>query len=146
MINDLENMLKQIVGNQKVFSKICKVDSVDNDKLTCDVYTIEDDTFYDNVSLSPTNTGNFIQFPKVDSIVIVSFLDDSNCFVSQMSEIEGYYISNEDNSFLDLMNDLFTAISNIQVQTNYGASLPKSVVNQAEFNSVQDKFKNLFLK
>ena len=146
MINDLENMLKQIVGNQKVFSKICKVDSVDKDKLTCDVYTLEDDTFYDEVSLSPTNTGNFIQFPKVDSIVIVSFLDDSNCYISQMSEIEGYYISNSDNSFLDLMNDLFSAIKNISLTHPYGPTQPQGVINQAEFDAVQDKFKNLFLK
>ena len=143
----IERILQQIVGNQKVFSKLAIVDVVDKDYNDCDVHLVDnEDIKYFNVKFNANDLAQFVAYPKIGSTVIISFLDDDTCFISQLSEIEGYYISNEDNSFLDLMNDLFTAISNIQLQHPYGPTTPMSVINQTEFDAVQDKFKNLFLK
>ena len=147
MINELENNLRRIIGNQKIFSKIAVVDFIDKDKLECTVFLEEDeDSIFFNVKLSPNKDGGFITYPKMGSTVIISFLDDYTCYISQMSEIEGYYISNSENSFLDLMNDLFTAIKNIQLTHPYGPTTPQGVINQPQFDALQDKFKNLFLK
>ncbi len=146
-VGTIENMLKQIVGEKQILPKYVVVQEVDKTYNDCTVALYEDETIkYFNVKFTPDDKATFIQYPKVGSIATMILLDESTGYITNISEIEGYYIGNEDNSFLDIMNDLFTAISKIQVQTNYGPSLPQSVINQAEFNAVQDKFKNLFLK
>jgi hypothetical protein len=143
----IERVLQQIVGDQRIFGKIVTIESVDKEFNECDVSLVEDSMVkYFNVKLTPDSKSTFIAYPKIGSLAIMNFIDFDTCYLCQVSEIEGYYIGNQDNSFLDLMNDLFTAISNIQVQTNYGPSLPKSILNQSEFDVIQDKFKNLFLK
>lgn len=146
-VGTIENMLKQIVGEKQILPKYVVIQEVDKTYNDCTVGLYEDETVkYFNVKFTPDDKATFIQYPKVGSTATMILLDESTGYITNVSEIEGYYIGNENNSFLELMNDLFTAISNIQLQTNYGPTLPQSLTNIAEFNAVQNKFKNLFLK
>lgn len=143
----IERIIQQIVGDQRVYSKLVIVDTVDKDYNDCDVHLADDvEEKYFNVKICPDDKATFISYPKVGSLAIMSFIDFDTCFLSQVSEYEGFYIANADNSFLDLMNDLFSAIKNLTLTHPYGPTQPQGVINQAEFDAVQDKFKNLFLK
>lgn len=139
--------LKQVIGNQEVWAKYGIIKSVDKDKQTCEVYQSDNkEIIYTNVKLGTTAESNYIAYPKVGSNCIINFISDTQAYIACLSEVEGYYISNADNSFLDIMVDFITAIKNMTILTNQGASLNNGIINIADFQAVEDKLKNLFLK
>lgn len=105
------------------FNKACKVKSVSADTITglmtCDVEIIEDGTVLEDVRLSAdfnenTTSAGLILVPKVDSIVLVSFLGDSEAYLSMVSEIDYMYLNG--NSYGGLMEIIaFTAKQNSMI-------------------------------
>lgn len=140
-------MLQQIVGDQRIYAKYGQVVKVDKDANTCEVADNGNNIIiYTNVKLGTNEKSNFIQYPKVGSNVVINFISDYQAYVAIYSEIEGYYIGNQDNSFLDVMVEFITAIKNMTILTNQGASLNNGIINVADFQAVEDKLKNLFTK
>lgn len=143
----LEKMMKQIVGNQKVFGKLVVVTQVDKDYLDCTCHELGDETeIFENVRLNPDKLANFVIYPKIGSICLIDWLDETTGYICQVSEVEGYYIGNTDNSLLTVLLELTTAIKNMTIMTNQGASVKNGIINVADFQAVDDKLKNLFLK
>ena len=84
------------------FSKACIVRSVSANPttglMTCDCESIQDKTVLEDVRLvadfknTATTTG-FVLVPKVGSIVLVSFLADSECYVSMVSDVDTIFLN-----------------------------------------------------
>jgi hypothetical protein len=88
--------------NFEVYSKICKVDSIDSDLNTCEASPIDGDAQLLDVKLTATegNQKGFIVIPEVGSNVIVTFIDKDTSFVSMCTEIESVVFNGGSNGGL----------------------------------------------
>ena len=98
--------------NFEIYSKVCKVISVDKDLNTCDVEPLDGDAELLDVRLTATeeNQTGFIVYPEIDSSVIVTFIDKDTAFVSMCTETEEILINGGTNG--GLIN-IETLISNL---------------------------------
>jgi hypothetical protein len=67
---------------------ICKVTSIDLNALTCYCEPVNGDADITDVRLMAQKSNGFLIIPKLNSIVCVTFIDDSNAYVSMFSEID----------------------------------------------------------
>ena len=95
-----------------------------------------------NVQLKAGSGNGVLYTPKVDSVVMVSFLSPNKAFVSLFSEIETYSLKNDQQSFIKLIEELSVAIQNLTVITPDGESTPP--VNINDFITNLDNWKKLF--
>ena len=83
--------VKDVQGEQ--YSKVCKVDSVDTGAMTCEVSPLDDTAPILNVRLIAGETETPVAcVPKSGSMVLVTFLNSANAFVSMFSEVEAVSI------------------------------------------------------
>ena len=145
---------------------IAKVVSVDKAKGTCIVNADELD--YYGVQLSAVvddNQNNFYLFPKEDSWVLVSPINEdiNRLYIESYSEIDslelviktvkfqidenGFLLKKENETLKKLMADLITAIKSMSfiVTTPSGPGATSTLNNTAQFSSVETRF-NQFLK
>jgi len=97
-IKDLIRILAK--SGEKFYSEIARVKSVNSDR-TCDVIPINGDIEIYDVKLQANisqNTGLVI-YPKVNSYVLVSFLDKNNAFVALTTDIDKFEVIIGDYSF-----------------------------------------------
>ena len=91
-MNIREAIIKIVEDGQnfEIYSKVCKVISVDKDLNTCDVEPLDGDAGLLDVKLTATeeNQTGLIVYPEIDSSVIVTFLDKDTAFVSMCTEVE----------------------------------------------------------
>jgi len=91
-MNIREAIIKIVEDGQnfEIYSKVCKVVSVDKDLNTCDVEPLDGDAELLDVRLTATeeNQTGFLVYPDIDSSVIVTFLDKDTAFVSMCTEVE----------------------------------------------------------
>jgi hypothetical protein len=88
MSKELRDSLKKLTTpNGDAYSKVCTVESVDLVKLTCYCIPINDDADITEVRLMANIDNGFLLIPKVNSIVVVSFLSDSSAYVSMVSKV-----------------------------------------------------------
>jgi len=96
-----------------------------------------------DVRVVADDSATFKVSPKVGSVVICTFLDNDNAFISQISEADKYLIANTSESLKDLLTDLVDAVRNITVTTPSGPStLP--ILNDAEFLAIKNRVSDLF--
>lgn len=140
-------LLKDLTRQDILSCRICKVIDIDSTAFTCTVSPIDSpDISVSDIKLSPNKLGQFVAFPKVDSLVIVSFFDKASGYISMFSEVEKYYQATQTESILDIMNDFITAIKNIQLLHPQGATSPNGVINIADFIDIENRLKNFYLK
>ena len=91
-MNIREAIIKIVEDGQnfEIYSKVCKVVSVDKYLNTCDVDPLDGDAGLLDVKLTATegNQAGFIVCPEIDSSVIVTFLDKDTAFVSMCTEVK----------------------------------------------------------
>ena len=83
-------------NNDEIYSQLATVTKVDKSTNTCTVSPINGDPQIFDVKFSPSDSADFLQIPKVNSIVVVSFLNKDNAFVSMFSEVDRYTIKSRD--------------------------------------------------
>lgn len=124
---NIKNALKNILENpNEQFCIVCKVDSVDSAKLTAYCIPIEKGKA-DLASVrltSDTNKKGFIQFPKVGSMVIVSFLNNDAGYIADCTEVDKIWLNadgygglvqiqplvNKINALENMVNNLLTTL------------------------------------
>lgn len=93
MSKTIKDAIKQLAGDkqQEIYSLVAKVSKVDADERTCEVVPIDDpDDIIFGVRLQSVLNGStgFVIVPKVDSEVIVTFLNPSTGYVALVAEVE----------------------------------------------------------
>lgn len=161
MSKALQDAFKRL-GSRSVQTFPAKVVSVDKTAGTCVVSNGEIE--FTDVQLSATaeeNSKRFFLFPKVESFVLVSPINEDlhRLYVEFFSEIEdfdlkienvrmqidnnGFLLKKQNETLKKLMQDLITAIKNMKFQTNTGVTI--QLLNLADFISIENRFNN-FLK
>jgi hypothetical protein len=150
--------LKKMRATTLPQSVVGKVVATDAESATVDIEPINGDTIIYSVRLQADfqNQGIVI-FPKQDSIVVATLLENESAFVSMFSEVEkvvvqkgGFDLKEQFNLLLQLNSDLVEMLSRLKIQTNtgIGSVLPNQVVDflkmKADLAKIKEKF-NLIL-
>jgi hypothetical protein len=111
------------------YGKACVVKNVSADPLTgvmlIDCESIEDKTVIEDVRLTAdfnenSTSAGLILVPKLNSIVLVSFIGDSEAYLSMVSEVDHMYLNANTYGGLikidDLTSSINTMITNINTQ------------------------------
>lgn len=88
---NIREAIKNMTGDQdEVYSLICKVDSIDENKRVVDVTPVNDAAkIHDcRIQAEIEKTKGIAIFPKKDSFVVVTFISKNHAFVSLTSEID----------------------------------------------------------
>lgn len=102
-------------------SLVCKVISVDLPTNTCYCEPINGDSEIQNVKLTTNITGagvGFLLIPKINSLVVVSFLDNSSAQVSMVAEVDEVNINGKTLGGLVKVIDLTTKLNNLENKVN----------------------------
>ena len=135
----------QIIGKQKgeFYSKVCTVDSVNEDNRTCKVTPLDGGVAIFGVrlqSVQGTDKG-FVAFPKVGSNVVVTFINDNAAYVALCGEVDSYIMETGAESLKSIISDLIDAINAITVPTAMGPSgLP---INAPQFEAIKTRLDQL---
>lgn len=150
LLDILQRAVKDSFG--ETYSKVCKVTSVDTDNLVCDVQPIDESAPVLGVRLIAGESETpFVCIPKNDSMVVVTFLSDSNAYVAMKSEIETVAIRGDQYGGLikieelvkqlgvmtDRIDTIYSAINNAGVTPLDGgatlsASMKATLASQSE--------------
>lgn len=102
-------------------SLVCKVISVDLPTNTCYCEPINGDSEIQNVKLTTNTTGagvGFLLIPKINSLVIITFLDNSSAYVSMVAEVDEVNINGKTLGGLVKVIDLTTKLNNLENKVN----------------------------
>lgn len=142
--------------NDQVYSLICKVKSVSGN--TCDVTPVNGDADILEVRIFPSDAkSGLLLKPRVGSIVIVTFLNKNQAFISMTSEIESisvkntlYDLSKVMDEFVDVVSGMIDAMNRLVVNTPAGPSAglgPNSVADfqksKVDLNLFKNKLNNI---
>ncbi len=119
MSKELRDSLKNLCKpNNDGYSKVCTVESVDLDKLTCYCVPINEDADITEVRLMANVDNGFLLIPEVDSIVVISFLSDSSAYVSLVSKVSEIQLNGTNFDGLVKINDLVDKLNNLENKVN----------------------------
>lgn len=102
-------------------SLVCKVISVDLPTNTCYCEPINGDSEIQNVKLTTNTTGagvGFLLIPKINSLVIITFLDNSSAYVSMVAEVDEVNVNGKTLGGLVKVIDLTTKLNNLENKVN----------------------------
>jgi hypothetical protein len=135
-------------------SVVGKVVATDVENATVDIEPLNGDTIIYSVRLQADfqNQGIVI-FPKQDSIVVATLLENESAFVSMFSEVEKVVAQKDDfdlkeqmNRLLELCGDLVNAVAGLKIQTNtgIGSVIPNQIIGlnqmKVDLNGIKEKF------
>lgn len=95
-INDILKMfVKNTIDKHRFYSEIAQVISVDEDNMLCEVSFLSSNSDKEirlgpviSEDLTAKDNSNFIFLPKVDSFVMVSFINETTGFITIYSEVD----------------------------------------------------------
>ena len=109
ILDILKKALESSFGEN--YSKVCKVTAVDTEAMKCEVQPIDETAPILNVRLIAGATETpLVCVPKVDSMVVVTFLDEANAYVAMFSELETVSIRGDQYGGLIKIEELKTQL------------------------------------
>ena len=99
-------------------SFVCTVSAVSLADLTCTCTPVNGDADLLDVRLISQSANGFLILPSVDSIVIVSSIDNLTYYVSMFSEVDEIQLNGDTYDGLVKVNDLVTKINNLENKVN----------------------------
>lgn len=94
----IQEIAKGIIRNEELYSQLCTVTKIDETERTCEVVPIDDDD--DKIfkvkfqSVINSKLGIFIK-PKLNTVVIVTFINNNAGFISLVGEIDEILVNCE---------------------------------------------------
>jgi len=151
--NKIIESLRTITNADNAWSKLGKVIDTDETLGTCTVETLDSAVQYTNVRISAGQDFNSIRIPAIDSIVIISFLNSDNAYVSLIDEAGKYKITvvdeeGETASLRDILerqnqvirsyvDEISTAINAATFKHPYGPTIAEPI-NKVQFDQAKD--------
>jgi hypothetical protein len=118
--NAIKNAIRSLANtNEAIYSVICTIAEIDEDSNTCTCSPI-DGVSADllDVKLIAQESNGFIIYPKIDSQVIVTFLNKQSGYVSMCSEIDKIYLNGKNFNGLVKIDDLVTKLNDLENKVN----------------------------
>lgn len=148
--SQINEIVKEYFGREKIYTQVCEVVSVDVTTRTCQVDPVNGDAerkgrLQASLSLSE---GLYIK-PTVGSKVTLTFINNLTGIITQFSEIDKIHlktenkikIENDTEDLKTIINDLIGEIKLITVPTPSGTSgVP---LNVADFTAINNRINNL---
>lgn len=97
---------------------ICNVTSIDLTTLTCYCEPVNGNADITDVRLMAQKSKGFLIIPKLNSVVCVTFIDDSNAYVSMFSEIDEIQLNGENFDGLVKVADLTSKLNALENKVN----------------------------
>ena len=117
IISGLSEFVKRNVNVQN--SLVCTVKSYDTDTKTCYCIPINNDADIQQVRINPqSNLDGFIIFPKLNSLVLVSFLSDSSAYIAMFSEVDEVHLAGAEYGGIVKVENLTSKLNNIENNIN----------------------------
>lgn len=128
----LQEAIKLLVersnARHELYCTLCTVNSVDNNERTCEVTPLNGNADLGSVRIQATlelAEGLYIE-PKVNSTVLVAYINQTQAAVIQCSEIENIYIDTNGNTVFNgghnggliKISDLVTKLNNLENKVN----------------------------
>jgi hypothetical protein len=138
----IRDSLKEITKQSIPYSRICLVNTVDEANFVCDVSPIDnlDVELYD-IRLSGNKTPTSVQIPTIGTEVIVSFLDETNGYISMFSQIDKIWIANNDENLKAILTDYIEGLHDSLMAATFkhpqGPTLPEPI-NKIQFEQARD--------
>lgn len=124
MSKELRDSLKRLTTpNGNAYTKACTVDSVDLVALTCYCIPINGDPDIQEVRLMANVDNGFLLVPEVNSIVLVSFLNDSAGYVSMVSKVSEIQLNGSNYDGLVRVIELTEKLNNLENAFNQHITL-----------------------
>lgn len=116
-IVDALNMLA--LKNIKPNTKICTVaEAVDTSTWTVNCSPVNGDAMILDVRLMSTAAKGFLVVPAVNSIVLVTMIDDHSGYISMTSDIDSIQLNGDTYDGLVKVTDLVTKLNNVENKIN----------------------------
>lgn len=116
--NKIRQAIKDMMPEPESISILCTVVSVNSNEKTCTVKTIDTDVELYKVKLMANNNTGFLILPKVNSIVVVSMVNEFTGYIGMFSEIDSIYLNGTNYDGLVRINDLVTKLNNLESAFN----------------------------
>ncbi len=131
----IQQIVERTLSRQELYSKICTVTAIDEAERSCEVVPIDDaDDKIFNVKFQAvinSSLGIFIK-PKLNSAVIVTFINQNAGFISLVSEIDKILINCDSVIFNDGDNGGLINIQKLITQIDKNTAVIKEI--QKAFN------------
>jgi hypothetical protein len=114
----IQDSIRKLANISNVSALVCTVESVDINEKTCYCIPINEDADIPNVRIMAQNENGFLLVPKVGSVVIISFLTDSDAYVSMVSEVSEIQLNGDNYDGLVKINDLVDKLNDIENTLN----------------------------
>jgi hypothetical protein len=114
----IQDSVRKLANISNVSTLACKVESVNINDKTCYCIPINGDADIPNVRIMAQNEKGFLLVPKVGSVVIISFLTDSDAYISMVSEVSEIQLNGDNYDGLVKINDLVTKLNNAENRIN----------------------------
>ncbi|MCP4503695.1 MAG: hypothetical protein GY822_27520 [Deltaproteobacteria bacterium] len=157
LLDVIKKAVKDSFGEN--YSKVCKVTKVDTDLMTCNVQPIDESAPILKVRLIAGATESpLVCIPKVDSMVVVTFLNEANAYVAMFSDIETVAIRGDKFGGLIKIEELkkqldvvtsridtvYDAIKNaVPISQDGGVGLQKTMVAKLSTQLETENFDNI---
>lgn len=119
-MSNIKDLVQQLAKTENTDCILCKVNSVDLTSKTCYCIPINGDADLIDVKLIANDNKGLLLIPEVDSVVIVSNIQNSSYYVSMFSKVSEIQLNGDDYNGLikidDLTTSLNTIINNINTQ------------------------------
>ena len=114
----IQDSIRKLANINNVSALVCTVESVDINEKTCYCIPINEDADIPNVRIMAQNEKGFLLVPKVGSVVIVSFITDSDAYISMVSEVSEIQLNGDNYDGLVKINDLVDKLNDIENTLN----------------------------
>lgn len=119
-MSNIKDLIQQLAKTENTDCILCTVNSIDLTAKTCYCIPINGDADLIDVKLIANDNKGFLLIPEVDSVVIVSNIQNSSYYVSMFSKVSEIQLNGDDYNGLikidDLTTSLNTIINNINTQ------------------------------
>lgn len=118
-MRDIRDAIKTISSrNNDGYSVACTVESIDLINNTCYCVPLNGGADIQEVRLMADNKNGFLLIPKVDSIVIISFIGDSSAIVSMVSQVSEVQLNGKNFDGLVKVNPLVDKVNALENKIN----------------------------
>lgn len=119
--NEIKSALTEFVkqNSDSNDSLVCTVKSYDSATKTCYCVPVADFADIQQVRINPdVNKKGLIVFPKLNSVVLVSFLSDSSAYISMFSEIDEMRLGGDQYGGIAKTEPIATSLNNLENKVN----------------------------